>query len=216
MTTSTEAMRNAVKAMKALLSIAESDAAFQGAHPARDAAIYRGQQSVEALTKALEEGEKPQRIPVVATYGEVSNAAIKWCGEKDRETFSSDIQYFHNNWPSLPGLFAYVQAEIEKRPEFALPTSPAVGAGWRPMETAPRPKEWEPQAPVLLAWTRRDGPACVGEAYWHPTDPVDGGWWWANTGPGDYHADCIANCITGHIVGWQPLPAPPPKTEGGR
>lgn len=36
------------------------------------------------------------------------DAAIEWCGEKDRETFDGDIKYFLNNWRSLPGLRARV------------------------------------------------------------------------------------------------------------
>ena len=38
----------------------------------------------------------------------VGAAAIKWCGEKDRETFQSDIEYFRTNWRALPGLRDYV------------------------------------------------------------------------------------------------------------
>ena len=28
----------------------------------------------------------------------VSTAALTWCGEKDRETFQSDVDYFKHNW----------------------------------------------------------------------------------------------------------------------
>ena len=38
----------------------------------------------------------------------VGAAATKWCGEKDRETFQSDIEYFRTNWRDLPGLRDYV------------------------------------------------------------------------------------------------------------
>ena len=38
----------------------------------------------------------------------VSTAALTWCGEKDRETFQSDVDYFKHNWRALPGLTAYV------------------------------------------------------------------------------------------------------------
>jgi hypothetical protein len=36
-------------------------------------------------------------------------AAVEWCGEKERETFSSDIAYFMLNWRSLPGFLDRVQ-----------------------------------------------------------------------------------------------------------
>lgn len=35
----------------------------------------------------------------------VHAAAVKWCGEKDRETFSSDIAYFENNSFSMTGFY---------------------------------------------------------------------------------------------------------------
>ena len=34
----------------------------------------------------------------------VHAAAIKWCGEKERETFPEDVAYFKGNWAALPGL----------------------------------------------------------------------------------------------------------------
>lgn len=49
------------------------------------------------------------------TYSEVYRAAIRWCGEKDRETFPEDITYFEHNWPALPGLYQYVAEEVAKR-----------------------------------------------------------------------------------------------------
>lgn len=42
----------------------------------------------------------------------INRAAIRWCGEKERETFMADILYFKNNWSSLPGLKAYVEREL--------------------------------------------------------------------------------------------------------
>jgi hypothetical protein len=41
-------------------------------------------------------------------------AALKWCGEKDRETFPDDITYFKHNWRALAGLKEYVRAELER------------------------------------------------------------------------------------------------------
>jgi len=44
----------------------------------------------------------------------VGQAALKWCGEKERETSLDDIRYFEANWWALPGLKHYVmQAAIE-------------------------------------------------------------------------------------------------------
>lgn len=45
----------------------------------------------------------------------VYEAAHKWCGQKDRETFNDDILYFSNNWSALNGLRAYVEKEITSR-----------------------------------------------------------------------------------------------------
>lgn len=44
---------------------------------------------------------------------EISRAAWAWRNDKDRETDSSDDAYFRNNWQSLPGLRAYVTAQVE-------------------------------------------------------------------------------------------------------
>lgn len=43
---------------------------------------------------------------------DVYAAAIKWCGEKERETFPEDIAYFRHNWSALPGLRRYVEAVV--------------------------------------------------------------------------------------------------------
>lgn len=45
----------------------------------------------------------------------VHAAAVTWCGEKGRETFLSDMQYFEWNWQSLPGLADYVDRELGRR-----------------------------------------------------------------------------------------------------
>ncbi|MDH7638976.1 hypothetical protein [Sphingomonas oryzagri] len=36
-------------------------------------------------------------------------AAIEWCGEKERETFPSDIQYFMHNWWEFPSFKSRVE-----------------------------------------------------------------------------------------------------------
>ena len=41
----------------------------------------------------------------------VARAAIKWCGQKDRETFPEDGIYFKMNWNALPGLRQFVLIE---------------------------------------------------------------------------------------------------------
>jgi hypothetical protein len=51
----------------------------------------------------------------VPTSAEIDNAAIKWCGQKERETFYDDIVYFRHNWNALPGLKKFVDAEVAIR-----------------------------------------------------------------------------------------------------
>lgn len=56
---------------------------------------------------------EPQPVEVavksVAYFSEyISEAAVTWCGQKDRETFPEDIAYFKHNWSYLPGLWPYV------------------------------------------------------------------------------------------------------------
>lgn len=46
---------------------------------------------------------------------EINAAAQKWCGDKDRETFMSDVYYFRENWHALNGLKAYVAREVSGR-----------------------------------------------------------------------------------------------------
>lgn len=95
------------------------------------------------------------------------------------------------------------------------PEQGALLSGWRSMDTAPMPGENEPRVPVLLAWNYRDGTMASGEAYWHPTDPEGGAWWWANTEPGDYFSSDILDGITGQIVAWMPIPDPPSLPADG-
>ena len=46
------------------------------------------------------------------TKQQISRAAIRWCGNKERETDMDDIRYFEHNWRSLPGLRGYVEREV--------------------------------------------------------------------------------------------------------
>lgn len=57
---------------------------------------------------------------VEITERDVSDAAIKWCGEKDRETSMDDIIYFKSNWRALPGLRVYVERLATQRAALAL------------------------------------------------------------------------------------------------
>lgn len=83
------------------------------------------------------------------------------------------------------------------------------------MDAAPMPGDGEPMQAVLLMWDNRDGSRHVGEAWWHPSDPDGGAWWWANTSPGDYRSDCIRESISGQILAWIPLPPPPTLGDPG-
>lgn len=42
----------------------------------------------------------------------IYDAAVKWCGEKERETSTDDIAYFRHNWRYLPGLRERVEIEL--------------------------------------------------------------------------------------------------------
>lgn len=62
---------------------------------------------------------------------------------------------------------------------------------------------------ILAAWGTVSNSWVVGEAHFVEGDGVrSGAWWWANEGPGDYHADDI---ISGGCIPkfYQPMPAPP-------
>lgn len=48
----------------------------------------------------------------------------------------------------------------------------------------------------------------VGEAWQRCAGDSDDGWWWANTGPGDYSAERV-EILHGMPEWWQPLPEPP-------
>ncbi len=50
-----------------------------------------------------------------AAADEIYRAAIKWCGQKDRETFPEDVAYFQHNWTALAGLRSFVEAEVAGR-----------------------------------------------------------------------------------------------------
>lgn len=72
---------------------------------------------------------------------------------------------------------------------------------WRPIESAPKDS-----TPVIVWWDGR----IVGEARFVKNDPDEpGAWWWANEGPGDYHAEKLSPEPT-H---WMPMPLPPAPQE---
>ncbi len=50
------------------------------------------------------------------TPSQIYRAAIRWVGDKERETDQGDIEYFLNNWRSLPGLKAYVDRQPRDLP----------------------------------------------------------------------------------------------------
>ncbi len=47
----------------------------------------------------------------------VYKAALEWCGQKDRETFPADVEYFIQNWQAMPGLRGYVDRQLDKTAE---------------------------------------------------------------------------------------------------
>lgn len=76
---------------------------------------------------------------------------------------------------------------------------------WRPIETAPKDR-----TPVFVAVPDKDRSGwIVGEAYFNPEHPDDGGWWWAGTDWGDYHSGPISEMNYHQPAFWQPLPEPP-------
>lgn len=73
---------------------------------------------------------------------------------------------------------------------------------WQPIETAPKDG-----APVIISVA-----GFVGEAAYRAEGSHEGAWWWANEGPGDYHADSI-DSRHGEPTHWMPLPDPPETAE---
>ena len=49
------------------------------------------------------------------TQADIETAAVRWCGDKERETFPEDIDYFKHNWRALPGLRKYVEEAARHR-----------------------------------------------------------------------------------------------------
>lgn len=82
---------------------ARSPTFARGYMVAAASALEARAKEIEALRAALEPFDLQ-----AAVYA----AAQTWCGEKDRETFNSDIEYFRNNWSALKGLRPYVEREI--------------------------------------------------------------------------------------------------------
>lgn len=75
---------------------------------------------------------------------------------------------------------------------------------WRGIETAPRNKA------VIVAARGHVIPAkwLIGEAVLRNEGDTDDGWWWANEGPGDYHAQSLESAGTPPLW-WCDLPKPP-------
>ena len=75
-------------------------------------------------------------------------------------------------------------------------------ARWRKIRTAPDAFG----KPLLLAAPGLTiGAWIVGEGYLNEND---GCWWWANEGPGDYHAQSLESAGT-PPTHWMPMPEPP-------
>lgn len=74
-------------------------------------------------------------------------------------------------------------------------------ARWKKIRTAPDTFG----KPILLAAKNATGNWIVGEGYLCETD---GEWWWANEGPGDYHAESLRAAGTPAVY-WQDMPGPP-------
>jgi hypothetical protein len=54
------------------------------------------------------------------TRDQVYQAAIRWCGQKDRETFSGDVDYFCQNWWVSLGMEAVVDQVVAEQAAQAL------------------------------------------------------------------------------------------------
>ena len=50
----------------------------------------------------------------IPTSDDIEAAALAWCGEKDRETFNSDLEYFRANWWCMLGLRGYVEKQSQR------------------------------------------------------------------------------------------------------
>ena len=69
------------------------------------------------------------------TEADIYEAALQWCGEKDRETSLDDIRYFQNNWSALPGLRRRVQAFARHREQAVQEAVAERDAGITALET---------------------------------------------------------------------------------
>lgn len=72
---------------------------------------------------------------------------------------------------------------------------------WQPIDTAPT------DGTEIIA---TDGVVVFAAQFKGDEGSHDAGWWYANTGPGDYYADLISPPPTW----WAPLPEPPPSAPG--
>ena len=73
---------------------------------------------------------------------------------------------------------------------------------WRGIESAPKDGKH-----IIVAVKINDNPPFCGEAYFEPEDGHQE-WYWS----GSHWTDATSGEIPAHyIIGWQPLPDPPPK-----
>jgi len=76
---------------------------------AEGAAHWKAHDLAATLQRELDEARARE---AEAVSNAVHAAALKWCGEKERETFPEDIEYFEHNWRSFPGLRSRVECEL--------------------------------------------------------------------------------------------------------
>lgn len=87
---------------------------------------------------------------------------------------------------------------------------------WRPIETFDGCGQ---ARPAIVAVPTKEGAWIVGEAWLRAEEEgatYDNGWWWAGTGPDDYHDSPIYE-MSHHRGGpthWLPLPSPPADRGG--
>lgn len=120
----------------------------------------------------------------------------------DRDEVRSD-GYWNDRGRSLAS--ALLSSGILGESAGAADKAPAGAPAWLPIESAPTKNG----ATVMLAVRDFGDGWIVGEAHLIVEEETGGSeWWWANEGPGDYHAEAI-QCRHGSPLYWQPLPSPP-------
>ncbi|QYC11034.1 hypothetical protein [Brevundimonas nasdae] len=116
------------------------------------------------------------------------------------------------DWPAAARL-EIIKANVE-RSEAAARIRELVE--WRPIETFDGCGQ---ARPAIVAVPTKEGAWIVGEAWLRAEEEgatYDNGWWWAGTGPDDYHDSPIYE-MSHHRGGpthWLPLPSPPADRGG--